>query len=325
MSIETQVKTEELYFEEDMPESQAQINLNDYGKDVLMHQYTLQDCFITGNLAIIPPPGVYGFSNIAPDIAVFKGVSLTPAEQLNLTSWKISEPNRPAPTVVFEISSKDTWNKDLDPKPEFYRQLGGVSEYFAYDPQRLWQNATTQLRGWRYQNGLMLELQPDSQGRLWSEELESWLTPDGAYLRFYDRDGKLRLTAREAALEEKAEADLRRAEAQQLAQTAKRRAQVAQQHAQAAQLQTEGERTAKEAALLQVEAERTAKEAALLQAEAERTAKEAEQAARKVAELQAKAERAAKEAALLQAETERAELQALLEKLRKRNIDPDTL
>ncbi len=297
MSIETQVISGELYFEEDMPESQAQINLNEYIKGMLKNQFALQNCFITGNLAIYPPVGTnYGFTNLAPDVVLFKGVSLTPAEQANLTSWKIGEPNRPAPTVVFEISSRDTWTKDLDPKPEYYRLLG-VREYFAYDPQRLWQNATTQLRGWRYQNGVTIELVPDAQGRLWSEELESWLKPDGEYLRFYDQEGNLRLTSEEAAWEREAEAEQREA-------AARRREAEAHRKEIEARQREEVERIAKEA-------EQAAKEAALLQAEAERIAKEAEQAA--------------KEAAILQAEAERAELQALLEKLRKRNIDPNTL
>ena len=50
-----------------------------------------------------------------------------------LKTWKMWEPNRPAPFVVFEIAAADTWRLDLREKPEKYRQLG-VNEYFAYDP-----------------------------------------------------------------------------------------------------------------------------------------------------------------------------------------------
>jgi hypothetical protein len=35
-------------------------------------------------------------------------------------------------------------------------------------------------------------------GRLWGTKLDSWLVPDGPYLRLYDRDGQMRLTGEEA-------------------------------------------------------------------------------------------------------------------------------
>ncbi len=33
---------------------------------------------------------------------------------------------------------------------------------------------------------------------MWSEQLESWLVPDGAFLRLYDKSGQMRLTGVEA-------------------------------------------------------------------------------------------------------------------------------
>ncbi|MEI7554232.1 hypothetical protein, partial [Candidatus Chlorohelix sp.] len=41
-------------------------------------------------------------------------------------------------------------------------------------------------------------IEPDEQGRMWSEELESWLIEDGGYLRLYDHTGAMRLTKGEA-------------------------------------------------------------------------------------------------------------------------------
>lgn len=38
-------------------------------------------------------------------------------------------------------------------------------------------------------------------GRLWSPHLSSFLVPDSAYLRLYDRSGRLRLTEAEAEAE----------------------------------------------------------------------------------------------------------------------------
>jgi Uma2 family endonuclease len=269
MNLGTHPTNTNLFIEEDMPESQSQINLSDYLKPVLKNLPGIAGSFITGNLAIYPPKDKeYPFINVAPDIAIFIGTTLTQEEQINLSSWRMSEANRPAPDVVFEISSEGTWPQDLDLKPDFYRLLG-VKEYFAYDPQRVWRGANTQLRGWRYSNNQMEELQPDERGWLWSVQLNSWLAPDGAYLRLYDAQGNLRLTGEEA----------------------------------------QAEQTRAEAARAKLEAERARAEAERARAEAERAQMEHERA---------EAERA-------RAEAERAAMEALLEKLRKNNIDIDKL
>ncbi len=52
----------------------------------------------------------------------------------------------------------------------------------------------------------MQALPVDSQGRVWSPHLESFLVPEGELLRLYDRQGHLRLTKAEE------EAKARRAE-----------------------------------------------------------------------------------------------------------------
>ncbi len=251
MSIQTHLTKYDYYdlsLEEDMPESQPQINLSDLLKSVLKQHYILQGWFVTGNLAIFPPTPNDMYRYLAPDIALFKGVVLSAAEQRNLSSWRMAEPNRPAPTVVFEISSKETWPNDLDPKPHHYGHLG-VREYFAYDPQHFWQNATTQLRGWRYPNGIIEEIQPNETGWLWSDELDSWLVPDGEFLRLYDPNGNQRLTLEEAADEQK--------------ESAKRQEKLARRRENAAKRRAEMERAAKEAERAEKEAALAAKEAAL--------------------------------------------------------------
>ena len=77
----------------------------------------------------------------------------------------------------------------------------GIKEYFAYDPHEplVWEGTNDRrLLGWRYQNGMPVEIQSDEQGRLWSEELDSWLKAEGINLRLYDRENNLRLTENEA-------------------------------------------------------------------------------------------------------------------------------
>jgi Uma2 family endonuclease len=137
---------------------------------------------------------------VAPDIAVFKGVVIDNIASHSLRSWRLYEYNRPAPSVVFEISCDSTWQDDLDIKPIKYAAMG-VAEYFAYDPNDppYWPAEQGRLRGWRLGGGNMIEQTKDQQGRLWSDELQSWLVADGAFLRLYDTVGHMRLTEAEAA------------------------------------------------------------------------------------------------------------------------------
>ncbi len=206
MSLRTRLIEEDYILEEDVPESQSQIDLSDYLRSVLKQVYALEKWFVTGNLAIFPPDNSYPFRYLAPDIALFKGVVVSAEEKRTLSSWRMAEPNRPAPTLVIEISSKETWPQDLDPKLQHYGLLG-VREYIAYDPGNFWQ-LEINLKGWRYENGLPQEIEPNEYGWLWSNELESWFIAEGSYLRICDKDGNPRPTVEEAALEQ-AEADRR--------------------------------------------------------------------------------------------------------------------
>ncbi len=302
----------EKYIEEDMSESQSQINLNDYLKSLLKHLYALQGWFVTGNLAIYPPTNDYPFTNLAPDMAVFKGVVLSPQEQAELTSWQMKEPNRPAPSVVFEVSSEATWKVDLDLKPEYYRLLG-VKEYFAYDPQQLWRGVNSRLLGWRYKDGKPEQIQPDPDhfGELWSEELDSWLKADGPYLRLYDRQGQLRLTVEEASDQRATESDHKAAEIAQQAEAARKAAQADRKAATDARKAAQADRKAAADARKAEEDARKTTEAARKTVEAYREAAEAAGKATETA-------REAAEAALR-------DRNAILEKLRKNNIDLDSL
>jgi Uma2 family endonuclease len=188
--------------EEDlMGESAAQTDLIHYLRDVLTILYLSQTWFIACNLNIYMS-GKYKEAPIVPDLAVFKDVVLTRAQRLQLRSWKMWQTGRPAPSVTFEISSDATWLKDLEDKPAQYAKLG-VKEYFAYDPNepQEWRDKTKRLRGWRYQasdTGIeIVELSPNEQGWLWSEELDNWLVPDLEYLRLYTKDKTRCLTAAE--------------------------------------------------------------------------------------------------------------------------------
>lgn len=181
--------------EEDlMGESAVHASLVRYLVLVLQWLFHEQPCAIHENLNLYHTNDVNEHP-IAPDVAVFKGVPYS-----SVISWRIGKTG-PAPQVVFEIASGRTWDTDLNDKPDRYAFMG-VREYFAYDPNipPLWTTTTRRLKGWRYDSrkSSYHELQPDNQGHIWSEELSSWLVPDGEHLRLYDRYGYQRLTEAEA-------------------------------------------------------------------------------------------------------------------------------
>ncbi len=215
---------EYLLREDEMGDSVAQKVLLTYLSAVLAHLYRETGWFVARNLSFYHAAVRNGQHLISPDIAVFVGLMLPPAEQRRVTSWEMrpskGQTPRPAPTVVFEVSSASTWKTDIAPgeasKPWLYGQMG-AREYFAYDPNDppVWRTTQRQwlgrrLLGWRYDaGGLPVALEPDAQGRLWSAALDSWLVPDEDLLRLYDTAGALRLTPDEHAMRARLEAEQR--------------------------------------------------------------------------------------------------------------------
>jgi len=165
---------------------------------VLEWLYRAEGWFVVSDLNIYRRKQRYE-RPLVPDVALFKGVVLAEPTWRGLRSWRMYEPDRPPPQVVFEICSDTTWQDDLFVKPAKYAPLG-VQEYFAYDPNEppYFPRPGERLRGWRRGGTTLEELPIDTQGRLWSEELASYLVPDGAFLRLYDRDGRMRRTQAEA-------------------------------------------------------------------------------------------------------------------------------
>ncbi len=146
---------------------------------------------------------------LAPDLAVIKGIPFR-----HVRSWRVGKTG-PAPQVVFEIASEETWEKNLQEKPMQYG-LMGVEEYFAYDPNDppAWRGTSQRLFGWQLEKGkqAMRAMPVDTSGRLWSPSLDSFVVPEMEYLRLYDRNGLLRLSFGEAEAR-RADAEARRAEA----------------------------------------------------------------------------------------------------------------
>jgi len=159
-----------------------------------------------------------------PDLAVVDGLEVVPKRKKDYSPSYYVGADGPPPRLIFEIASQNTWQADLEEKPGVYARMG-VKEYFVFDPQPglgVWTNqwrAKERLIGWRLQgDGSYAELAKDEQGRMWSEELESWLVLDPAkneQLLLYSAEGELRVN--------KAEAESQRAEAAQQNSLSERR------------------------------------------------------------------------------------------------------
>lgn len=180
-----------------MGESSIHADLVLYLMLVLRWLFRGQACAVYENLNFYQTSDPQEYP-LTPDVAVIKGVDFQ-----DVRSWRIGKTG-PAPQVVFEIGSPETWLKDLKEKPDKYARMG-VQEYFAYDPNKLpiLKHTSRRLFGWRFdttrQEMREMPLRPD--GSLWSTHLESLLVPEGKLLRLHDTHGQLRLTQAEALAE----------------------------------------------------------------------------------------------------------------------------
>ncbi len=187
----------------------------------------------------------------SPDIALLDGWQSDPYKQgQEPTNYTIGQDGLP-PRLAFEISSEKTWRIDLENKPAQYATMG-IEEYFVFDPNipTLWKHqwrAKGRLVGWRRgADGQYIELEKDQNGRIWSEEVQSWLVVEGKLLVLYSAEGERRLTkeeldARQIAIEQqarrlseqRAEAERQqRLAAEQIAQQERRQREAAEQAAE---------------------------------------------------------------------------------------------
>ncbi len=188
-------------------------------RELLDWMFDGQDVFLARNLNIYRERNAREYP-VAPDLAVFTGVSIPLAAREDLTSWRMYEPNRPAPAFVLEVASAATWKVDLQRKPAIYTAMG-VAEYCLYDPKRAPYLPGPELRLWRRNAAGMHAVSAEPDGRIWSAVLASWVVPQPPLLQLVDADGVRRIS--------------RVAAAQRAAIVAERAAIVAQQRAIAEQ------------------------------------------------------------------------------------------
>jgi len=160
--------------------------------------------YVAGNLFVYYEEGD-PTQVVAPDVFVVEGVPKRDRRIYQV--WKEGK----GPDVVFELTSRDTRQKDLGPKKGIYEMLG-VEEYFLFDPfgeylePRL---AGFRLVGWGYR-------QIEDEEPMMSRVLGLELRAEGEMLRLVDpATGEKLLTpleAQEARRQAEAEVERLRAE-----------------------------------------------------------------------------------------------------------------
>jgi Uma2 family endonuclease len=129
--------------------------------------------------------------------------------------WAVWQEGGRYPDVIVELLSPTTAEEDRTTKRALYERVFRTREYFCYDPE------SQELEGWRIgTRGRYRTIKANDKGWRWVEELGLWLGTwrgkyqeyDQVWLRFYNKQGRLVPTGREAEAR-RAKTQARRAEA----------------------------------------------------------------------------------------------------------------
>ena len=112
----------------------------------------------------------------APDLMVCFDV-----ENKKRLSYKIWE-EKVVPSVIIEVASEATWQKDVTTKRRLYEKLG-VVEYYVIDPE--YKYLTQPMLAYRLEFGELVR-QAIQNDRIFSEELNLELVNTGEDFRFFD-------------------------------------------------------------------------------------------------------------------------------------------
>ena len=112
----------------------------------------------------------------APDLMVCFDV-----ENKKRRSYKIWE-EKIVPSVIIEVASEATWQKDVTTKRRLYEKLG-VVEYYVIDPE--YKYLTQPMLAYRLEFGELVR-QAIQNDRIFSEELNLELVNTGEDFRFFD-------------------------------------------------------------------------------------------------------------------------------------------
>lgn len=164
------------------------------------------DYFATGNLTIYYSPRQLKSEDFrGPDFFVVLGT-----ERKTRKSWVVWQEDGKYPNIIVELLSKSTAATDRGLKKQIYQDTFRTPDYFWFDPDSL------EFAGFRLVGGQYQPIQPNSQGLLWSQQLELYLGIHQQKLRFFTAEGLLVPTPEEVAREQTHKAEILAAKLREL-------------------------------------------------------------------------------------------------------------
>lgn len=155
------------------------------------------DFYAAGNLTIYYSPRQLKSELFrGPDFFVVLGT-----ERKARKSWAVWEEDGQYPNVIVEILSPKTAENDKDFKKKLYQNTFRTPDYFWFDPYSL------EFAGFHLVDGKYQPIEPNSQGYLFSQQLDLYLGIYERTLRFFTTAGELLPTPEEVAQREAQRAD----------------------------------------------------------------------------------------------------------------------
>ncbi len=171
-----------------------------------------QDFYACGNLTIYYSPRQRKSEQFrGPDFFVVLATERKPRK-----SWVIWQEDGKYPHVIVEILSPRTAATDRGLKKQIYQDIFRTPDYFWFDPDSL------EFKGFHLLDGCYQELQPNSQGWLWSQQMQLYLGIHDSKLRLFTVEGQLLPTPEEVAALEQQQANQERQQANQERQRAEK-------------------------------------------------------------------------------------------------------
>lgn len=126
-------------------------------------------------------------------------------------SWVVWHEGGKYPNLILEILSKSTASVDRNLKKKIYQETFRTPDYFWFDPN------TLEFAGFVLVGGVYQSLEPNSQGWLWSQQLNLYLGIFENQVRFFTSEGELVPTPEEVAIQETQRAEQEKQKNQRLA------------------------------------------------------------------------------------------------------------
>ncbi|WP_199249400.1 Uma2 family endonuclease [[Phormidium] sp. ETS-05] len=153
-------------------------------------------------------------------------------ERRERKSWVVWEEDGKYPNVVIEVLSDSTSSVDRNQKKLLYQDVWRSRDYFWFHPY------TLEFKGFTLMGRKYVEIEPNEQSWLWSDELQLYLGVFNEKLRFFTPEGELVPTPEEAEARALSVAELER----QRADAERQQAELERQRADAERQQAELER-----------------------------------------------------------------------------------